>query len=80
MYLLSTPNDRRTWVYPTHNRVSDTFEDGAIELAEDPSGDVHIEFWKAKFLGQIVEPTKIRISSPTLKAASSADVKTYRVR
>ena len=77
MYLLDSPNDRRTWVYPTHNYVSDTPTENSLELIEDPQGDIHIEFWAPT--ERDPRTLRVRISTPTMKSARSAEVKSYRV-
>jgi hypothetical protein len=71
MYLLNTPNDKRTWIYPTYNRVVSFIPLGDhLELNEDVNGNIFIETYKDFF---------VRISSEQYKSKHSLYVKRYSV-
>lgn len=74
MYLLNSPNDVRTWSYPTYNIVSDTPSEDCLTLVEDDHGEIFIKTIKGR--DSII---RVRVSSEKFKSIYSLGVKRYKV-
>lgn len=85
MFLVETPNDKRCWLYPTYNAVSENALEKCLELIEDENGNIFIEKYPSKeYYNPIVEKTiftpeyYVRVSSDKYKSQHSESVKRYK--
>ena len=71
LYLVKTPNDMRTWVYPDHNKVSTIVTENSIPIVESENGDVFVE--------AVSDHTFVRVSSQNSPLKNSLGIFRYAV-
>lgn len=76
MFLIETPNDKRTWEYPTYNCVAKQSSSNYLKLLESESGNIFIEEYYDKKSNMSYF---FRISSDKYKSINSISVKRYSV-
>ena len=81
LYLIENPNDVRTWVYPTFNKVWPEVLEGVnqavMEIEEDPNGEIYIEQYTSPNSKRI---THLRVSANANKSVSSDWIKRFAVK
>jgi hypothetical protein len=78
LYLIETPNDRRTWrLLPTHNAVASMPEASSIEIHEDIGGSIFVEQYTD---AKAQTKSYFRVSSETNKSVASDWIKRFSVK